>query len=89
MNQVSCLSYLVTAASSIVNSVSCWVKHRIKDKYVFFYNLESQNGTWVEPEDFVHDSTQLTKEDIQVGYLQRDLLTLRTFLFISFIYPYS
>ncbi|XP_053336837.1 ras GTPase-activating-like protein IQGAP2 [Clarias gariepinus] len=43
-----------------------WVKHRIKDKYDYFYNLESQQGTWVEPDDFVHDSTQLTKEDIQM-----------------------
>lgn len=42
--------------------------HRIKDKYDYFYNLESQKGVWVEPEDFSHDSTQLTKEDIQVGY---------------------
>ncbi|XP_058231429.1 ras GTPase-activating-like protein IQGAP2 isoform X1 [Hemibagrus wyckioides] len=48
------------------HSGSLWVKHRIKDKYDYFYNLESQTGTWVEPDDFVHDSTQLTKEDIQM-----------------------
>ncbi|XP_066512297.1 ras GTPase-activating-like protein IQGAP2 [Hoplias malabaricus] len=47
------------------NVESLWVKHRIKDKYDYFYNLETKEGTWVEPEDFVHDSTQLTKEDIQ------------------------
>ncbi|KAI5088320.1 ras GTPase-activating-like protein IQGAP2 isoform X1, partial [Silurus meridionalis] len=50
---------------------SFWVKHRIKDKYNYFYNLENQKGTWEEPDDFIHDSTQLTKEDIQVGYIQK------------------
>uniref|UniRef100_A0AAR2LLM1 IQ motif containing GTPase activating protein 2 n=1 Tax=Pygocentrus nattereri TaxID=42514 RepID=A0AAR2LLM1_PYGNA len=48
------------------NSGSMWVKHRIKDKYDYFYDLETKKGTWVQPEDFIHDSTQLTKEDIQV-----------------------
>ncbi|XP_036453968.1 ras GTPase-activating-like protein IQGAP2 isoform X2 [Colossoma macropomum] len=47
------------------NSGSMWVKHRIKDKFDYFYDLETKKGTWVQPEDFVHDSTQLTKEDIQ------------------------
>ncbi|KAL7836605.1 hypothetical protein AOLI_G00278890 [Acnodon oligacanthus] len=46
-------------------SGSMWVKHRIKDKYDYFYDLETKKGTWVQPEDFVHDSTQLIKEDIQ------------------------
>uniref|UniRef100_A0A8C2FK71 IQ motif containing GTPase activating protein 2 n=1 Tax=Cyprinus carpio TaxID=7962 RepID=A0A8C2FK71_CYPCA len=44
-------------------SGSLWVKHKIKDKYDYFYNLESKEGTWVEPDHFVHDSSQLTKED--------------------------
>uniref|UniRef100_A0A8B9L5A6 IQ motif containing GTPase activating protein 2 n=1 Tax=Astyanax mexicanus TaxID=7994 RepID=A0A8B9L5A6_ASTMX len=47
------------------NSGSLWVKHRIKDKYDYFYNLETKEGTWEEPENFVHDSSQLTKENIQ------------------------
>uniref|UniRef100_A0A8C1HFZ2 IQ motif containing GTPase activating protein 2 n=1 Tax=Cyprinus carpio carpio TaxID=630221 RepID=A0A8C1HFZ2_CYPCA len=42
---------------------SLWVKHKIKDKYDYFYNIESKEGTWVEPDHFVHDSSQLTKED--------------------------
>uniref|UniRef100_A0A671R1D1 Ras GTPase-activating-like protein IQGAP1 n=1 Tax=Sinocyclocheilus anshuiensis TaxID=1608454 RepID=A0A671R1D1_9TELE len=46
-------------------SGSLWVKHKIKDKYDYFYNIESKEGTWVEPDHFVHDSSQLTKEDIQ------------------------
>uniref|UniRef100_A0A3B4DU33 IQ motif containing GTPase activating protein 2 n=1 Tax=Pygocentrus nattereri TaxID=42514 RepID=A0A3B4DU33_PYGNA len=51
------------------NSGSMWVKHRIKDKYDYFYDLETKKGTWVQPEDFIHDSTQLTKEDIQVAII--------------------
>uniref|UniRef100_A0A8C1KBI7 IQ motif containing GTPase activating protein 2 n=1 Tax=Cyprinus carpio TaxID=7962 RepID=A0A8C1KBI7_CYPCA len=47
-------------------SGSLWVKHKIKDKYDYFYNIESKEGTWVEPDHFVHDSSQLTKEDVQV-----------------------
>uniref|UniRef100_A0A673NH66 Ras GTPase-activating-like protein IQGAP1 n=1 Tax=Sinocyclocheilus rhinocerous TaxID=307959 RepID=A0A673NH66_9TELE len=46
-------------------SGSLWMKHKIKDKYDYFYNIESKEGTWVEPDHFVHDSSQLTKEDIQ------------------------
>uniref|UniRef100_A0A8C2ENM5 IQ motif containing GTPase activating protein 2 n=1 Tax=Cyprinus carpio TaxID=7962 RepID=A0A8C2ENM5_CYPCA len=46
-------------------SGSSWVKHKIKDKYDYFYNIESKEGTWLEPDHFVHDSSQLTTEDIQ------------------------
>uniref|UniRef100_A0A673H723 Ras GTPase-activating-like protein IQGAP1 n=1 Tax=Sinocyclocheilus rhinocerous TaxID=307959 RepID=A0A673H723_9TELE len=45
---------------------SSWVKHKIKDKYDYFYNIESKEGTWLEPDHFVYDSSQLTTEDIQV-----------------------
>ncbi|KAJ8405650.1 hypothetical protein AAFF_G00316300 [Aldrovandia affinis] len=44
---------------------SVWVKHCIKDKYDYFYNLESREGTWLEPEGFEQSNTQLTKEEIQ------------------------
>uniref|UniRef100_A0A673H9U8 Ras GTPase-activating-like protein IQGAP1 n=1 Tax=Sinocyclocheilus rhinocerous TaxID=307959 RepID=A0A673H9U8_9TELE len=46
-------------------SGSSWVKHKIKDKYDYFYNIESKEGTWLEPDHFVYDSSQLTTEDIQ------------------------
>lgn len=46
-------------------SGSSWVQHKIKDKYDYFYNIESKEGTWVEPEHFVYDSSQLSREDIQ------------------------
>uniref|UniRef100_A0A4W5PJN1 IQ motif containing GTPase activating protein 2 n=1 Tax=Hucho hucho TaxID=62062 RepID=A0A4W5PJN1_9TELE len=47
------------------SSESVWVKHRIKDSYDYYYNLESREGTWEEPEDFTHNSTQLRREEIQ------------------------
>uniref|UniRef100_A0A4W5MG50 IQ motif containing GTPase activating protein 2 n=1 Tax=Hucho hucho TaxID=62062 RepID=A0A4W5MG50_9TELE len=44
---------------------SVWVKHKIKGGYDYYYNLESREGTWEEPEDFTHNSTQLSREEIQ------------------------
>uniref|UniRef100_A0A8B9L7T0 IQ motif containing GTPase activating protein 2 n=1 Tax=Astyanax mexicanus TaxID=7994 RepID=A0A8B9L7T0_ASTMX len=61
----STIQCIVLLPFSIGNSGSLWVKHRIKDKYDYFYNLETKEGTWEEPENFVHDSSQLTKENIQ------------------------
>uniref|UniRef100_A0A4W5MFE0 IQ motif containing GTPase activating protein 2 n=1 Tax=Hucho hucho TaxID=62062 RepID=A0A4W5MFE0_9TELE len=48
------------------SSESVWVKHKIKGGYDYYYNLESREGTWEEPEDFTHNSTQLSREEIQV-----------------------
>ncbi|XP_020328937.1 ras GTPase-activating-like protein IQGAP2 isoform X2 [Oncorhynchus kisutch] len=47
------------------SSECVWVKHRIKDSYDYYYNLENREGTWEEPEDFTHNSTQLRREEIQ------------------------
>uniref|UniRef100_A0A4W5MH44 IQ motif containing GTPase activating protein 2 n=1 Tax=Hucho hucho TaxID=62062 RepID=A0A4W5MH44_9TELE len=47
------------------SSESVWVKHKIKGGYDYYYNLESREGTWEEPEDFTHNSTQLSREEIQ------------------------
>ncbi|XP_062874278.1 ras GTPase-activating-like protein IQGAP2 [Trichomycterus rosablanca] len=59
------LGQLQTQHTQQGNNGSFWVKHRIKDKYDYFYNVETKEGMWMEPEDFVHDSTQLTREEIQ------------------------
>lgn len=59
-------SAFILIVLSVGTSGSSWVKHKIKDKYDYFYNIESKEGTWVEPDHFIHDSSQLTKEDIQV-----------------------
>uniref|UniRef100_A0A8C8HBP2 IQ motif containing GTPase activating protein 2 n=1 Tax=Oncorhynchus tshawytscha TaxID=74940 RepID=A0A8C8HBP2_ONCTS len=47
------------------SSDSVWVKHQIKGGYDYYYNLENREGTWEEPEDFTHNSTQLRREEIQ------------------------
>uniref|UniRef100_A0A673BSE0 IQ motif containing GTPase activating protein 1 n=1 Tax=Sphaeramia orbicularis TaxID=375764 RepID=A0A673BSE0_9TELE len=42
-----------------------WVKHWVKGGHNYYYNLQTKEGTWVEPEGFVQNNTQLNKEDIQ------------------------
>uniref|UniRef100_A0A671S7M2 Ras GTPase-activating-like protein IQGAP1 n=1 Tax=Sinocyclocheilus anshuiensis TaxID=1608454 RepID=A0A671S7M2_9TELE len=59
------LSHLQSTQTEQGTSGSSWVKHKIKYKYDYFYNIESKEGTWLEPDHFVHDSSQLTTEDIQ------------------------
>ncbi|XP_034728381.1 ras GTPase-activating-like protein IQGAP2 isoform X2 [Etheostoma cragini] len=44
---------------------SVWVKHNIKDRYDYYYNLETGQGTWEEPEGFEHKGGQLSKDEIQ------------------------
>uniref|UniRef100_A0A3Q3GBG4 IQ motif containing GTPase activating protein 2 n=1 Tax=Labrus bergylta TaxID=56723 RepID=A0A3Q3GBG4_9LABR len=44
---------------------SVWVKHSIKDRYNYYYNLETGEGTWEEPEGFEHNVGHLSKEEIQ------------------------
>lgn len=46
---------------------SQWVKHWVKGGHNYYYNLESKEGTWVEPEGFEQNNTQLNKDEIQVG----------------------
>uniref|UniRef100_A0A665WR02 IQ motif containing GTPase activating protein 1 n=1 Tax=Echeneis naucrates TaxID=173247 RepID=A0A665WR02_ECHNA len=42
-----------------------WVKHWVKGGHNYYYNLKTNEGTWVEPENFLQNNTQLNKEDIQ------------------------
>uniref|UniRef100_A0A671W7K7 IQ motif containing GTPase activating protein 1 n=1 Tax=Sparus aurata TaxID=8175 RepID=A0A671W7K7_SPAAU len=42
-----------------------WVKHWVKGGHNYYFNLNTKEGTWVEPEGFVQNNTQLNKEDIQ------------------------
>uniref|UniRef100_A0A8C7UUS8 IQ motif containing GTPase activating protein 2 n=1 Tax=Oncorhynchus mykiss TaxID=8022 RepID=A0A8C7UUS8_ONCMY len=51
--------------NTTTGNLCVWVKHRIKDSYDYYYNLENREGTWEEPEDFTHNSTQLRREEIQ------------------------
>uniref|UniRef100_A0A3Q3X7W2 Uncharacterized protein n=1 Tax=Mola mola TaxID=94237 RepID=A0A3Q3X7W2_MOLML len=42
-----------------------WVKHWVKGGHNYYFNLNTKEGTWVEPEAFSQNNTQLNKEDIQ------------------------
>ncbi|KAL6114330.1 iqgap2 [Pungitius sinensis] len=44
---------------------SVWVKHCFKDKYDYYYNLETGQGTWEQPEGFEYRGGQLAKDEIQ------------------------
>uniref|UniRef100_A0A672H318 IQ motif containing GTPase activating protein 2 n=1 Tax=Salarias fasciatus TaxID=181472 RepID=A0A672H318_SALFA len=52
--------FLITSVAD-----SAWVKHSIKDRYDYYYNLETGQGSWEEPEGFQHNSGQLSKDEIQ------------------------
>uniref|UniRef100_A0A3B5MDU2 IQ motif containing GTPase activating protein 2 n=1 Tax=Xiphophorus couchianus TaxID=32473 RepID=A0A3B5MDU2_9TELE len=54
-----------TANASKGSSDGVWVKHSIKDRYDYFYNLETGQGSWEEPEGFEQKADQLSKEEIQ------------------------
>uniref|UniRef100_A0A673CJ08 IQ motif containing GTPase activating protein 2 n=1 Tax=Sphaeramia orbicularis TaxID=375764 RepID=A0A673CJ08_9TELE len=47
------------------NTDSIWARHCVKDRYDYYYNLETGQGTWEEPEGFEHNVGHLTKEEIQ------------------------
>lgn len=48
------------------NNNSNWVKHWVKGGYHYYHNLQSQDGVWEEPQGFVQNSIQLSREEIQV-----------------------
>ncbi|XP_041643206.1 ras GTPase-activating-like protein IQGAP2 [Cheilinus undulatus] len=54
-----------TASATEGSTESVWVKHNIKDRYDYYYNLETGKGTWEEPEGFEHNCGHLSKEEIQ------------------------
>lgn len=56
---------------------SKWVKHWVKGGYHYYHNLETQAGGWDEPPDFVQNSVQLSREEIQVGHLSSREKALR------------
>lgn len=79
INQLNSVKCYILIVFSVGTSGNSWVKHKIKDKYDYFYNIESKEGTWVEPDHFIHDSSQLTKEDIQVSYMSMFLIVIQKF----------
>uniref|UniRef100_A0A7M4E8D9 IQ motif containing GTPase activating protein 1 n=1 Tax=Crocodylus porosus TaxID=8502 RepID=A0A7M4E8D9_CROPO len=47
------------------DNASEWVKHWVRGGYHYYHNLRSRDGAWDEPSGFVHNSTQLSREEIQ------------------------
>lgn len=43
------------------------MKHWVKGGHNYYYNLNTGQGTWEEPADFIPNNTQLNKEEIQVN----------------------
>ncbi|XP_014808209.1 PREDICTED: ras GTPase-activating-like protein IQGAP1 [Calidris pugnax] len=42
-----------------------WVKHWVRGGYHYYHNLRTKEGGWDEPEEFVQNDTQLSREEIQ------------------------
>ncbi|NXH56245.1 IQGA1 protein, partial [Rhabdornis inornatus] len=42
-----------------------WVKHWVRGGYHYYHNLQTKEGGWDEPAEFVQNDTQLSREEIQ------------------------
>jgi hypothetical protein len=42
------------------------MKHWVKGGHNYYYNTQTGEGTWLEPEEFLQNNTQLNKDEIQV-----------------------
>ncbi|NWI09458.1 IQGA1 protein, partial [Crypturellus soui] len=47
------------------NNSSEWVKHWVRGGYHYYHNLQTKEGRWDEPDRFVQNDTQLSREEIQ------------------------
>lgn len=56
------------------------MKHWVKGGYYYYHNLETQEGGWDEPPDFVQNFMQLSREEIQVGHISPQEDTERQYL---------
>ncbi|XP_068104939.1 ras GTPase-activating-like protein IQGAP2 isoform X2 [Hyperolius riggenbachi] len=45
---------------------SSWLKIKLKDKYDYYYNIETHEGCWSPPEGITPKTSWLTQEEIQV-----------------------
>ncbi|XP_075447386.1 ras GTPase-activating-like protein IQGAP2 isoform X3 [Ascaphus truei] len=53
---------------------SSWMKIRLKDKYDYYYNVETDDGYWSQPEGITPKTSWLTRQEIQtiVGKVTAD-----------------
>uniref|UniRef100_A0A3Q2CCY8 IQ motif containing GTPase activating protein 1 n=1 Tax=Cyprinodon variegatus TaxID=28743 RepID=A0A3Q2CCY8_CYPVA len=58
-------SYATLWFPTLRDNGSDWVKHWVKGGHNYYYNLQTKEGTWVEPESFVPNNTHINKEEIQ------------------------
>uniref|UniRef100_F7BIE5 Ras-GAP domain-containing protein n=1 Tax=Monodelphis domestica TaxID=13616 RepID=F7BIE5_MONDO len=49
----------------LVTHEGSWLKLRLRDTYNFYYNIETEMGTWIYPEDFANKVSWLTEPEIK------------------------
>ncbi|XP_044519064.1 ras GTPase-activating-like protein IQGAP2 [Gracilinanus agilis] len=67
-----------------VTQEGSWLKLRLRDTYNYYYNIETEEGTWIYPEDFETKVSWLTEPEIKAfwrGYKQRKLFAERKRIF--------
>lgn len=52
---------------SLVSTEGPWLKLTLKEKYDYYYNVDSQEGSWVTPESCLHKESWLMGKEIEVG----------------------
>uniref|UniRef100_A0A8D1G7S1 IQ motif containing GTPase activating protein 2 n=1 Tax=Sus scrofa TaxID=9823 RepID=A0A8D1G7S1_PIG len=80
---------LVKAKDQKSNGVSAegsWLKLTLQDKYDYYYNIDSQESSWVPPESFLPKESWLTGKEIKAfwkGHQQRASYMKRRQMFID------
>uniref|UniRef100_A0A8C5UIC3 IQ motif containing GTPase activating protein 1 n=1 Tax=Malurus cyaneus samueli TaxID=2593467 RepID=A0A8C5UIC3_9PASS len=59
------LSEVKTRKQAAGGNGSEWVKHWVRGGYHYYHNLQTKEGGWDEPAEFVQNDTQLSREEIQ------------------------
>lgn len=52
---------------SLVSTEGSWLKLTLKEKYDYYYNVDSQESSWVTPESCLRKESWLMGEEIEVG----------------------
>lgn len=59
--------WMLTNSLSLVSGEGSWVKLNLQQKYNYYYNTDSKEGSWVSPESCLPKESWLTGEEIEVG----------------------
>ncbi|NWV59762.1 IQGA1 protein, partial [Malurus elegans] len=59
------LSEVKTRKQAAGGNGSEWVKHWVRGGYHYYHNLQTKEGGWDEPAEFIQNDTQLSREEIQ------------------------